>query len=533
MSRVMARSNSTRALVNGKKDFSLVAVDKFILATRDSGYRGTESAVAELVDNAIQAGAQRVHVMVTAVEAPNPLRIAVHDDGCGMDRRTLRQALRFGGSSRFNDRSGLGRYGMGLPNSSLSQARRLEVYSWQQSGSPWFSFLDVDEIAAGRMAEVPDPVRASFPEWFGKPKSRSGTLVVWSVCDRLDHRRSATIARKLLVPLGRVFRFFLWEGVQIIVSGMPVEPIDPLYLHQKSARKGGRVFGKPIEYEIEARSVNGEAMGLGKVVVTFSELPVHDWHKLSNEEKRQLGVTNGAGVSVVRAGRELEYGWFFMGGKRRENYDDWWRCEVRFDPILDEAFGITHTKQQIRPQEYLQEILSPDIEAQGKALNGRVRQAHVQLKSAERTLAVERLASERDQLLKPLPAPACSPKHLELIEALAKRHPSIREAALTEAGSTQYLIIQEQMKDTSFFSFALKEGLFVLVLNPEHAFYRKLYKPLVENDTKESQALRGQLDLLLLAAARAEASAAKQNDRDALSQFRKTWSDNLATFLGK
>ena len=33
------------------------------------------------------------------------------------------------------------------------------------------------------------------------------------------------------------------------------------------------------------------------------------------------------------ANREIDFGWFFMGNKRRENYDDWWRCEVKFEPV--------------------------------------------------------------------------------------------------------------------------------------------------------------------------------------------------------
>jgi hypothetical protein len=37
----------------------LVALDKFILATRDSGYKGTGSAIAELVDNSLQAVQRR------------------------------------------------------------------------------------------------------------------------------------------------------------------------------------------------------------------------------------------------------------------------------------------------------------------------------------------------------------------------------------------------------------------------------------------------------------------------------------------
>lgn len=514
---------------------SIIAVDKFILATRDSGYKGTESAIAELVDNALQAGARYVTIDITMTtdDAVHPLRISVLDDGCGMDRKTLRQALRFGGSSRFNDRSGLGRYGMGLPNSSLSQARRLDVYSWRRPGSALYCYLDVDEISSGQMAVVPEPEAARLPAWAGKPKSETGTLIVWNQCDRLDHRRTSTIARKLAVPLGRTFRYFLWDGVQIIINGVPVKPVDPLYLHEYSVRDGAQLFGEPMLFPVEARSADGKVAGVGEVTVRFSELPVHAWHELPNEEKRQFGIINGAGVSVVRANREIDYGWFFMGGKRRENYDDWWRCEIRFEPILDEAFGITHTKQQIRPQEYLIEALSADLETTAKALNGRVRQAHLQLRVADRTATVERVASEKDRLLKPLPAASGSAEQDAYVKNLAKRHPTLREAVPDDAEGMQYRIVHEQMKDTSFFSFAVSDGMFVLVMNPEHPFYRKVYKPLLEEDSDKSREMRGQLDTILLAAARAEAAVTRESQKEALAQVRRTWSDNLATFLNR
>jgi hypothetical protein len=519
------------------EESSIIAVDKFILATRDSGYKGTESAVAELVDNSLQAGAKHVAITIAMQdeELSYPLRVSVLDDGCGMDRKTLRQALRFGGSSRFNDRSGLGRYGMGLPNSSLSQARRVDVYSWLKPGAVFHSYLDVDEIAGGKMTEVPEPKHTALPAWAGKVESKTGTLVAWTRCDRLDHRRISTIARKLAPPLGRIFRYYLWGGVHVTVNGVKVEPTDPLYLHDGSPEPGGQLYDKPLDYTVEARNGNGTITGTGMVTVTFSELPVRVWHQLSNEEKRQRGVVNGAGVSIVRANREVDYGWFFMGNKRRENYDDWWRCEVRFDPILDEAFGITHTKQQVRPQDYLLEAITPDLETIAKALNGRVRQTHLQIRAVDRTVEVEKLASQKDQLLKPLPkAPAVAGDQETVVEKLAKRHPSLRDVPPPDEGnSVQYRIIQETLKDTSFFSFAFREGLLVLIMNPDHPFYKKIYRPLIENETKENKELRSQLDLVLLAAARAEAAATREPQREALAHFRKTWSDNVATFLNE
>src|SRR5216683_7950241 len=120
------------------QDCSIIALDKFIQATRDSGYKGTSSAISELVDNSIQAGATRIELSVTATTSGDDekaIEVSVLDNGCGMDPFTLRQALRFGGSTRFGDRIGLGRYGMGLPNASLSQARRVTVYTWQPSSA--------------------------------------------------------------------------------------------------------------------------------------------------------------------------------------------------------------------------------------------------------------------------------------------------------------------------------------------------------------------------------------------------------------
>src|SRR5438094_7351329 len=84
-----------------KHDASIIKLDSFILATRDSGYKGTNSAVAELVDNAIQAQSKSIHVDIYATQNENDnLVVRVLDDGYGMDPTTLRQALRFGGSSR-------------------------------------------------------------------------------------------------------------------------------------------------------------------------------------------------------------------------------------------------------------------------------------------------------------------------------------------------------------------------------------------------------------------------------------------------
>lgn len=514
---------------SSEQDFTIVAVDKFIQATRDSGYKGTSSAIAEIVDNSLQAGAKEIAVMLSIDEdeSEHPFTVTVVDNGSGMDARTLRTALRFGGSTRFNDRHGLGRYGMGLPNSSLSQAQRVTVHTWtRKSGPVLTSYLDLDEIAAGGLIEVPKPTRTERPP-FAKSHT-SGTTVTWSRCDRLDNRRISTLTRKLLLSLGRRFRHFLWDGVAMTVNDEAVMPHDPLFLHPAAMFNGASQFGDEITYEVAADSSSPERTGL--VRVRFAELPVAEWSKLSNQEKRARGIAKGAGVSIVRGGREVDYGWFFLGGKRRENYDDWWRCEIQFEPVLDEAFGLTHTKQQIRPRPHLLEALGPDMEAAAKALNGRVRKAHSNAKMVGRFTASEGRASEKDELLAPLPSKP-RPRDKRVLGAIGRKLSPASNDVGTAARATEYRILPTALSETAFFNYARDNGRLVFVLNPEHPFYRLVYKPLLESDAPRDAALRSHIDLLLLAAARSEALIEDKAALKVAEQLRRGWSDTLATFL--
>lgn len=98
----------------------VVAPEQFLLATRDAGYRNLASALNELIDNSLQSSATRIDVLIqdsretpsVASDAPTVL-VGVLDNGCGMAPAALVRARQFGGSIRFDDRSGLGRFGRG------------------------------------------------------------------------------------------------------------------------------------------------------------------------------------------------------------------------------------------------------------------------------------------------------------------------------------------------------------------------------------------------------------------------------------
>ncbi|MGD0390399.1 MAG: ATP-binding protein, partial [Tepidisphaeraceae bacterium] len=80
-------------------DYSIVRQDRFIEATRDSGYKGTDSALSELIDNSIQAQATAVAIEFITVETendgpgrikqPRVVEVMIADNGRGMDSETL------------------------------------------------------------------------------------------------------------------------------------------------------------------------------------------------------------------------------------------------------------------------------------------------------------------------------------------------------------------------------------------------------------------------------------------------------------
>ena len=468
---------------------SLVVLSQFIQATRDAGYRGTAAAVSELVDNAFEANAKSVSITISG----DPVIVEVVDDGCGMAPETIRTALQFGGSTRFNSRTSIGRYGMGLPNGSLSQARRVEVTSWQH-GASFVSYLDVDEIANGTLRTIPRPAPAA-------PHRGSGTIVRWTKCDRLDTSDASTLETSLRVALGRIFRHHLWQGRKLVINRTCVLPLDPLFLREGQGMVGARVFGPPLEFQLDE----------GTVRVTFSLLPIAEWEHLSAPEKRHAGISKSPGISIVRGDREIDAGWYFMGGKRKENYDDWWRCEVAFPPTLDERFGVTHTKQGIHPTQDLSDVLTPDIESVAHQLNALVRSTFASCRGSSSVAAAH--AQRRDFSIEP-------PRKV----AYTRRNPVVT------SGRT-YRLEERPIEGLSFFTPVISSNEIVVVLNREHPFFERVYGPVQGCENEQTRTVKRHLDLLLFAAARAEASVRSNAEKSVARRLRESWSNALAAFL--
>ena len=354
-------------------DPELIPTHLAITAMRDSGYKNTAYALAELIDNAVQAEASTIEVFciekreqVRKRERSRLSEVAVLDNGSGMNLTTLWMALQFGNGTRLNDRTGIGRFGMGLPNASISQARRTEVWSWRNGpGNAMRSYIDLEEIENGRMKNVPEPEHIPLPErWkrLSMDLGLHGTLVVWSNLDfeRLTWKSSKSTLQHTEEIVGRVYRRFILDGrVRIRLCAMEdgAEDIpifdrdtsanDPLYLVPVEALPAPfdtepmftHVFddSHDIEYKGRVHTVRARYAVASEDTIINAGTANRGDTKYGNHAKKNIGV------SVLRAGREimLDPGWC-IGYDPRER---WWGGEVEFPPHLDELFGVTNNKQ--------------------------------------------------------------------------------------------------------------------------------------------------------------------------------------------
>ena len=150
---------------------------------RDIGY-SLETALADIVDNSVTAGARRVEILTDA-EADNPA-IGVLDDGNGMLEAELIAAMRPGSRNPLAARHNLdlGRFGLGMKSASFSQCRQFTVVT-RKNGILSSASWDLDVVAETNRWEiglVADPSQHLWADKLGQ----SGTLILWQKLDRIS-----------------------------------------------------------------------------------------------------------------------------------------------------------------------------------------------------------------------------------------------------------------------------------------------------------------------------------------------------------
>jgi hypothetical protein len=318
---------------------------------RDVGYDFV-SAVADIVDNSVSAGATRVDVVIDYSGAES--RVAIADDGVGMTDRTLREALRFGTRRDYGQRD-LGRFGLGLKTASLSQCRHLTVVTRHAPVRCRVAALtlNLDRVAATDRWIVYDPWDSKAVQfaldWLEESR---GTVVVWERLDRvLPERAHGTWARRKLQQLthrtaqylAMVFHRFLEGGVgpvplTITVNGEKVVPWNPFALDEEATVHLGDHF-----FEVK------DGHTTRSVTLRPYILPNRDLFSSAGEFERLSGPrkwNRQQGLYIYRSNRLIQSGGW-SGLRAADEHTKLARASLDFEPGLDHVFRVDVAKMRV------------------------------------------------------------------------------------------------------------------------------------------------------------------------------------------
>lgn len=333
---------------------------------RDIGY-DFQTAVADLVDNSVAAGAERVDV--TLEFEPNASYVLIADDGVGMTSSGLLEALRFG-SRRDYEPNELGRFGLGLKTGTFSQCRRLTVVSRRAPDGSGVNVrtLDLDVVERfDQWAVLADESGPAIDRASRVLEDGGGTVVVWENLDRVlperyaesgwGRRRIMNLQRKTADHLSMVFHRFLAgvggrEPVAMTVNGEKLLPWDPFARDEKHTRP----LAEEI-LEVETPKGTSEVRFRGFV------LPPRDRFSSSEAFDRLSGPlkwNRQQGLYIYRADRLVQYGGW-CGLRSIDEHTKLARGLVEFDTDLDEAFQINVAKMRVILPPTLKQMLERPV----------------------------------------------------------------------------------------------------------------------------------------------------------------------------
>ena len=383
-----AQREFTKKMAEAGGVLGLVDERNFVESMRDVGYKNSGYAIAELVDNAIQAGAERIDILLHCPSGEHVGAIAVMDDGHGMDKEMIAESVRWGGTHRHGKRDGFGRFGQGKPSACVSQGRQFTSFSVTEGGAIHSVKVDLDEIAKGVLGGRGQPVNVPpakdvnarpLPKWVrdyrktqGVPEELGrGTVVLIDKVDRASFKARTSLRRHLVESMGVIYRYYLTD-VAIYIDGDRVKPVDPLFTlpghYDRAAEEGDAERAEDhgiIRFEVfhpETKQSQGWVrVRFSRVDPTFPRIDKS--RGVGSEDDDDEGVqkkkrNNGnyrwtimrnwnKGLLIMRKGRQIDTIEARCPFRTFLNNDRYWGCEIDFDPRLDEEFRVTTSKQQV------------------------------------------------------------------------------------------------------------------------------------------------------------------------------------------
>ncbi len=318
-----------------------------MLALRDTAGYNIYTVLADLVDNCIDAEANKINITVR--QKKNELSVIIADNGYGMSAEVLGEAMRLGSNLTKNKSSDLGYYGMGLSVAPLSLGKCTSVLTSRSDGEWVKAVLDLDHIEETNKWELLLPgIREEDQDIIDEflPGAKSGTIIVLTKLDRMLKNTTNT-TDGLKKHLSRIFWKKISQGIEISINQKPIKPYDPLEwdFHNNSDHPARFTDSGEI-------IINGDDVGTikYKIILLPAPLPAID-------NSRQVGTNiKTCGFYVYRNDREIASGETLDIFSKHVLHNRF-RGSISFNADeLDEGMGTTFVKSNYDENRITQSI---------------------------------------------------------------------------------------------------------------------------------------------------------------------------------
>ena len=528
---------------------------------RDSDF-DAYSAYGEVIDNSIQAEAKNVNLRFDKDGNGTILNLFFGDDGTGMPKEVLHKCMQLGYSTRYNERTGIGRFGVGSKLAAINQCKRLEMYSKTKEGEWFFCYIDLDEInkdPSGE-AEIHPPIKKEIPKDIkGLVGPESGTLVIWSKYDR-QPTKANTIMSEAKTWIGRTYRKFIWKKISIRLNGQEIKAIDPLYCNVEKTN----FPDDPLAYEYTPMEITWpvdqvdrpkEAPDKSTIKIRMSliDKKLRVYRGVGNApETKERCIDRNEGVSILRADREVFYGHIpYWPGEEFKDIDRWWGCEISFDPWLDRSFLVKNIKRGAIPIPELKNVIYEKITPTRKSAVEQVQkdwnETALNEAEAKRKQQGELITGHEDaeQVAAETPTDKSEidksrnkgDEAKKLAGQIAQGADAIERAAWATKFEDQPFTIKDgTWKGPSFIDINHIGGSDVIIYNTSHLFFSALSEIMTDLDQgkcdiNKAKKLKSLIDLLLIAYSKSEAKFDAKMKFDSAEKFLEMLRLNWGLYL--
>ena len=344
----MSRKPATTKVLEDDFDLAPPQAASLVESLRAFGYE-LPTALADLVDNSITAGAR--HVWIDFHWEGATSTISVTDDGAGMTVDGLIAAMRPGSQNPLQDRvpHDLGRFGLGLKTASFSQCRRLTVRSRTRNSRDVTRCWDLDHIASVNEWQLLRASDAAAETHFQRRgEIAHGTTVLWQKVDRLVAGNDTNNAKQqdsflqraegVRRHLGMVFHQLMCgkKAVELLLNGRVILPWDPFLANEPATQ-----------------TLAVTRLKLNQATVEVQPFVLPHQSKISKTTHAEAAGPRGwnahQGFYIYRNHRLIVPGdWLGFGWAKEEHYK-LARIRVEIPNSLDHEWEIDVTKSRAMP----------------------------------------------------------------------------------------------------------------------------------------------------------------------------------------